>query len=346
MSAIQKMWQRREELIQAFHVAIITGMSATWRRCESLGTRPQEPDFVAGLVIESTPRIYHALRSRLGAHGVSVSMASIFCHQLPQVTFDSHSRASCELGDILFAYIHTPRSGQLVRNAMLFQAKATSNQPYRIRAAERDQLCLYSEWPDFTYTRSGFLTGQKRSVTPKTPNAGAQYLLLDDRPPHDPSSGLLGIPGTYPVGCCIPDEFLRDHNHLASELFSLFIFKTGRPFQDRATAASKGDWSQVVWDLLEIGVRKSFNRRRSGRHDSPRFPGGSLGDLDGAIFSEASSSSACSTVSEIVGQAGVQLFYGAGGDVPPDKFRDRNGSDDGRGGVSVVLIETSERESG
>jgi len=201
MSVTATLWQNRDELVQSFHNAAITGILSTWRRCENLRTTPQEPDFVAGLVIESTPLIHSALNSVLARRGTSVSMSSVFCHQTPQVTFGSHPAASCELGDILFAYVHTSRVGQPRRNAVLFQAKVSAQQPYRIHTGERDQLRLYVDWPDFTYTRATALTGQKRSVTPKAPHSGAQYILIDDRPPHEPMSGLLGFPGTYPVGC-------------------------------------------------------------------------------------------------------------------------------------------------
>ena len=258
MSIAALFWENRKELVNAFHTATIYGMLNTWRRCENLRTTPQEPDFVAGLVVESGPVIYSALNSILSPRRVSVSMSSVFCHQTPQVAFGSPP-SSCELGDILFAYVHTPKSGPPRRNAILFQAKASAKQPYRIHRREMDQLHLYADWPEFVYERSTFLTGQRRNVTPKAPHPGAQYLLIDDRPKEEPMSGLLGVPGTYPVGCCMPDESLRDHTHLAAELFSLFIFRTGRSFKDRQTAAKKQDWSQVVWDILETGVKKCFN---------------------------------------------------------------------------------------
>lgn len=141
------------------------------------------------------------------------------------------------------------------------------------------------------------------------------------------------------------DEYLRDHNHLASELFNLFIFRTGRPFEDKSTAVSKRDWSQVVWDLLETGVRKSFNRRNSGRHGSPRSSGDTLDMLDGASFSRASSWMSCSTASEIVGRSTARALYAEDNNIPPDRFDEEHGADKPGGGVSVVLIETSERES-
>lgn len=344
MSVTPALWSDRDELIQAFHIATIHGILDTWRRCETQSTTPQEPDFVAGLVTESTPLIHSALNSVLSRRKISVSVCAVFCHQTPQVTFGSHPSASCELGDILFAYVHTPRNGAQRRNALLFQAKASAQQPYRIRTGEVDQLRLYRDWPDFVYTRSSFLTGQKRSVTPKTPHSGAQYLLIDDRAPTEPLSGLLGIPGTYPVGCCMPDESLRDHTHLAAELFNLLIFRTGRPFEDKHAAAKKQDWSQVVWDLLDTGVRKSFRRKNSGRRRCPRSAGDTIAMLDGMAFARASSTMSCCTASDIVGRDGARVIYGGDDDGPPD---DRDGSSDFQepeSGVSVVLIETSERE--
>ena len=339
------LWHKHDELIQSFHTATIYGMLNTWRRCEHLTTIPQEPDFVAGLVTESTPLIHSALNSVLSPHNISVSVCSIFCHQTPKVTFGTCKSMSCELGDILFAYVHTPRSGAPRRNAILFQAKACAKHPYSIHKSETDQLCLYRDWPDFEYTKSSFLNGQKRTVTPKTPHSGAQYLLIDDRPPSEPTSGLLGFPGTYPVGCCMPDELLRNHSHLAAELFNLLIFRTGRPFEDKTAAAKKLDWSQVVWDLLETGVKKSFRRKNSGRHCSPRSAGDTIEMLNGMTFAKASSRLSYCTASEIVGQGGARIIYGGGNDVPPADNIQGGDLQEPESGVSIILIETSDRLS-
>jgi hypothetical protein len=79
----------------------------------------------------------------------------------------------------------------------LLQAKVSSRQPYQVHRSEMDQLSLYSTWPDFEYVSSGpQLNGLRRSVRPKVSHMGAQYLLIDDRGPNDPASGLLGAPGT------------------------------------------------------------------------------------------------------------------------------------------------------
>lgn len=345
MTITSTMWHNKDKLVQSFHLATIHGILNTWQRCVNLGTTPQEPDLVAGLVIESTPLILAALNSVLSSSRVSMSIFAVFCHQSPIVTFDATPPASCELGDILFAYVHTTKNGTVRRNAILFQAKASSRQPYRIRNDESHQLHLYKDWPDFVYTRSSFLNGQKRIVTPKALHAGAQYLLIDDRPMNDPMSGLLAFPGTYPVGCCMPDEFLNSHTDLASELFNLFLFRTGRSFDDRKMAAKMNDWSQVVWDVLETGVKKTFNRKDSGRKNVPRGMGDTIQMLDGASFARATSSQSCSTVADILGPDGARSIFAQGNDYPPDN-RDRpSDNDEPQGGISVVLIETSELES-
>lgn len=345
MSFAAILWKNRDELLKSFHFAAIRGILTTWQRCEHLNTTPQEPDFVAGLVIETAPFIYSTLHTILSPHKVSVSISAVFCHQKPEVIFGSHPTASCELGDILFAYVHTPNVGPTKRNAILFQAKSTSHYPYIIKSREKEQLRLYTDWPDFEYVRSTSLTGNKRFVTPKAPHSGAQYMLIDERPPLDPLTWLSSFPGTYHVGCCMPDKSLRSHSHLASELFSLFIFRTGRPFEDKVTAGKKQDWSQVVWDILEAGIKKSFNRKNSGRHRVPRAVNGTVDNLDGAFFTNASTGLSCITATEVLGREKALAFYAKDNDIPSGNSNRRFDTEEPESGVSIVLIETSERKS-
>lgn len=143
----------------------------------------------------------------------------------------------------------------------------------------------------------------------------------------------------------MPDESLQDHSHLAAELFNLFIFRTGRPFEDRTAAAKRQDWSQVVWDLLETGVKKSFRRKNSGRYRSPRSAGDTVEMLDGMVVAQATSRLSCSTAIDIVGQDGARTIYGGNDDVPPEDRARRSDFQEPESGVSVVLIESSERQS-
>ena len=341
MSLSNMLWKQKSTLLASFHIGIIHGLINTWKRCESKNMSPQEPDLVAGLVLESTPILYAALKNVLSPT-IDISLASVFCHQKPQVKYDPSTK-SCELGDLLFAYIHTPRKGPRRMNALLFQAKMSSKQPYRIRSGEHHQLRLYAEWPDFEYTRSSSLTGERRSVNPKAPHAGAQYLLIDNRTPDDPHSGLLGIPGTYPVGCCMPDDILYDHSDLANELFNLFIFRTGRVFEDIGSASTINDWSQVVWDIINCALHKGFNRKNSGREGEPRISGSYAAFADGLCYCRASSGVAVNAVSQIVGHGNASSFFDRNDDEPPRRSEFRMDNMEPQPGVSLVLIETTER---
>lgn len=343
MSLNEAIWLERVAIVETVHAAIVHGMEQTWSRCGELGTSPQEPDFVAGLVLESCPRIHAALRFLLSPYRIQSSMLAVYCHQTPKVTFSGIAGTSCELGDLLFAHVHACATGHVQRNALLYQAKVSSSQPYRVPSGDRDQLSLYTKWPDFEYHKSPPFTGERRSVAPKVAHSGAQYMLIDDRPPDHPRSGLLGLPGFYPIGSCMPDDQLHDHNHLAAELLEFLLLRSGRPFADRADASRDNDWSRVVWDLLDSGVRKAFNRRRSGRYQSPRAVG-ETSICDGLSFTRSMSEAAHSTVADILGPPSAnRLMSPDHGDVPPGQNRDREDRPESGSGVSVILLETSAR---
>ena len=335
------MWNAQAAFVHSAHMAIVHGMLDTWNRCRQHSSSPQEPDFVAGLVLESTPLIHDTLKAILAPHGIAVSMASVFCHQTPQVT---HSLAtkSCELGDLLFVHIHTDLGRNVRRNALLYQAKKSSKQPYTVPKSEEHQLALYTGWPQFSYKSPGVLAGIKRDVNPKVPHTGAQYMLIDDRPASDPQSGLSCFPGTYPIGSCMADKHLYDHNHLAQEIFDFLYLRSGKAFDGQKPAPFTDGWSQTVWDLTDVGLRKAFNRKNSGRTRSPRTGGGPLYLVDGACFAATTARVATSTVSEVLGHGAATWFFEPHSEGPP-----RNGPplDDNLGpdaGVSIILIETNE----
>ncbi len=340
----EAVWQEMHIIVPVIHGSIIRGMLATWSECTRLRTSPQEPDFVAGLVLESCPLIHAALSRIFATHGIQSSLLSVYCHQTPKVKYSDIRGSSCELGDLLIAHVHTSTTGYVRRNAILYQAKVSSSQPYRLPRNETDQLQLYMEWPDFEYHQSPPLTGIKRSVNPKTIHSGAQYMLIDDRPPTHPGSGLLGIPGTYPIGSCMPGEILHDHNDLANELLQVLLVRSGRPFADRASARNTTDWSALVWDLIESAIGKSFNRKRSGRRQEPRAAG-DLEAFDGLSFGRSTSSFACSTVAEIVGSSRAPSLFHDDSEPPPYMTRDRINEEESSSGVSVILLETATRRA-
>jgi len=333
------LWNEKKSFLAAFHTGILYGLLNTWIRCGH--KQPQEPDLVAGLVLQSTPLFYAGLSQIFLPHNLDISLAAAFCHQKPQVSY-SASEPACELGDLLYVYMHTPKHGPRRRNALLLQAKMSHNQNYRIKQAEKHQLRLYSEWPDFTYTRSSTLNGHSRSVGPKAPHPGAQYLLIDDRSFDAPESGLLGFPGTYPIGCCMPCRCLHDHADLATEFFNFLLFRTGRAFSDQKTAELNEGWSMVVWDIIKSSLTNSFNRLRSGYGNSPRAIGTYTENVDGCFFARASSYRRSDAVEQAIGSHGASVLFELGNDEPPKQPNRAEGFEP-RPGVSVILIETSER---
>ena len=342
MSFAHTVWQERGQIVQTSHLAVIHGMLDTWKRCNRLGGDPEEPDFVAGLVLESTPILYHAFSALFAQYGYQFSLAAVFCHQTPKVHFSGMKKTSCELGDLLLVHVHTAGGGGITRNALLYQAKMSSKQPHRIGSSERDQLALYTSWPEFEYHRSPPLSGQRRNVTPKLPHMGAQYMLIDDRPPSDPQSGLLGAPGTYPIGSCMADQYLHDHNHLAAELFDFLLLRSGRPFTDLQAGSSGDDWSQVVWDLLKGALSKAFNRKRSGLSSAPRHAGATVAMLDSCFFARATGPMVLSTAATVVGSDGVAQLFSESEDAPPDDEYPRDNVPAPDNGVSLILLETRE----
>jgi len=328
--------------MQASHRAIVHGILDTWKRCSQHGSTPDEPDFVAGLVLESTPILYKALSSIFQQYGLYFSLTVVFCHQTPKVHFSGMTKTSCELGDILMIHVHTNRTGAVTRNALLYQAKISSSQPHKISSAEIDQLILYTGWPDFEYYHSPPLSGQRRSVNPKLPHTGAQYMLIDKRPPNDPQSGLTGMPNTYPIGSCMPDKYLYDHNHLAAELFDFFLFRSGRAFADRSLASAVDGWSEVVWDLLSVGLQKAFNRKKSDRFSAARHSGGPVHFLDGSFFIRTTDRSALTTVIQVLGQDTDELLYTDSPEPPRSEDWPKEDIHDPDSGISIILLETSE----
>ena len=136
MSFANIVWQERESIVLSSNRAIVHGMLDTWKRCAQQNSSPHEPDFIAGLVLESVPLLYDSFRHIFRQYNIHLSLASVFCHQTPKVKY-AGQRKSCELGDLLIVHVHAKQSGEIQRNALLYQAKMSSKQPHRISSAEK-----------------------------------------------------------------------------------------------------------------------------------------------------------------------------------------------------------------
>lgn len=342
MSLVPTVVREQHNLRQAAHLSILIGIRDAWKRCRQLGNKPQEPDFVASLVLESSPIIYDAFKAVFENYGIGFSLTSVYCHQTPKVRYPGAPKTSCELGDILFVHVHRERSGQTRRNALLYQAKVTSKQRHQVPSSERHQLTLYTDWPEFEYYHSPPLSGEKRLISPPSPHRGAQYLLLDSRGPENAESGLLGLRGTYPIGSCIADSILLHHNDLASELIDFLVYRTGRAFGDRPSNGSNFGWTQTVWDLLDVSLKKVVKRKNSGRSTEPRISGGPIQLADGLCFARRTSQRASHTLSEVLGPGDANRLFSSD-DGPPKDYIGQEAAEE-ETGIPLILMETSEFE--
>jgi hypothetical protein len=230
------------------------------------------------------------------------------------------------------------------RNALLYQAKISSSQPYQVPKSELHQLELYKQWPLFKYVQSGTLNKQQRDVLPKSPHLGAQYLLIDDRGPIDPMSGVAGFLGTFPFGSCVANDLLYIRNELAVELFQFLQLGSGKTFVDKNSSSVDG-WSALVWDLIQVGIQNAFNRKQSGHSNSPRISGWDLARFDGMSFISTPALVSKSIAVQVLGAANAATLFaftdGGTNITSPDAiFTDDNA------GTSLVIIETDETAEG
>lgn len=318
-----------QRLMEVARGAIEKSIFIAWDRCHQRGNKPEEPDFVACLVLEGTKMLQNGWEILLRPSRIQVSILGIYCHQTPKVKFNNMHKTSCEIGDILFCHFHRDRRGEIRRNSLLFQTKVTSHQPYYIPKKEGDQLSLYSHWPEFYYI-SGPLKNENINVTPHTIHRGAQYLLIDEKSPDDPSSGLMGLKGTYPIGVCMPDSVLLNHAPFEKELVDFLLCLSGRTIIERNDSRKENGWSQMIWDLIQLSSGRAFRRNRSGYEKAPRMSG-DLRMFDGIY-----------TIKEESEPLEKAIFSFGNEDIPPlGNFKD---FDEEAGAPSLILIRTYETE--
>lgn len=136
------------------------------------------------------------------------------------------------------------------------------------------------------------------------------------------------------------DNYLHDHNDLASELIDFLLARSGRRFAGEPGMPAPDGWSQLVWDLIHASLGKAFNRRNAGWQNVPRVPRPQVEALDGACFGRASSNLALSTVSGLLGNKAVDLLFSHDG--PPRGRIRENEERPFEAGISMLLFETAE----
>lgn len=118
---------------------------------------------------------------------------------------------------------------------------------------------LYEEWSKFTLENAGTLSGIEIDIQPKTINTGAQYLLF-----HAPYKA------ESKVYCAYPDKELSIEKKLSDQIVDLMKFFTGRTFLYEKESARNGDWTKLIWNLIELSGVSVYNRRGIKRVDEKR----------------------------------------------------------------------------
>jgi len=331
-------------LVSGFESAIRIAMHDALTRVRGRSPRkiPEEPDIIAMLVLESTRYIASTINSVMPSQGFATKISSVFCHQVPKVTFAKPSgpkpHATCELGDILFVHVHSNTgTGKISFNSLLLQAKRCPGSVHTPRgSAELAQLYLYTDWPTFKYVSSGpALNHQQRSVKPPTAHQGAQYLFIDDSVFDHPENGLLGYPGTFCMGVHPAMPRMIIHRSLAEVLCDFLVRADGRSFLPQAGVDPTG-WSDVVLDLLQSARTATFNRKNCGIKSAKR---------SSAFFSWSDGRDLTLALTREDAIDAVRDHLSAFSGAPPEEPVDVTLGEDAPSGCSVILIETQENRS-
>jgi hypothetical protein len=212
----------------------------TTRKCLStkMGTKLQEPDYIATLSLYLPKKLRYVFKSFLNEYIFSVT--GIYCHQKPLARM-LHVKGHCEIGDLLLVYIHTDVQCKKYFNSLLLQAKISNDEEIKLSSSGGDmqQLRLYSEWPEFCYTRAGNLNGIERDIKPKVFTSGAKYLLIDP----DPNIVNRNNPLEYIYGTAHAHNPLVLTNRLSLELIDFIGFKAGRTFEKRPEGLDEKDYT-------------------------------------------------------------------------------------------------------
>ncbi len=329
----------KRRLQSDFRSAINLSMIDAWTRVPG---GPQEPDFVASLVLHGTPLIHNAIVANAGGLYNSVNTVGVFCHQSPMVTYaDGGVNRTCELGDVLWCHFHTDQAGYVFRNALLFQSKisraANPHIPYN-----DTQLKLYREWPQFSYTRAGTLNGQIRNYLPKQPHDGAQYMIIDGRRINLGSGRLDPLffrPNPMRTSTVTP--LIYADTSLQAELVRFLFWGSGKPFGGWNEGGPNDVWTKVVWDLLRNGMQRAFNRRRAGFNNEPRITINSS-DMDGMVAFKGATYEFKADFEDSFYDEFEKLFANSDGGKNNVENNELINKDDGA--PSIVIIRTNEKK--
>ena len=182
--------------------------------------------------------------------GYSITVGSVFVHQVPQVTFYGAPKA-VELGDILLLQTMVDINSRAKHRALLLQAKKVSLEfsgRLNCKPGEPTQHKLYAEWPRFWYTRAtDKLNNKEREVRGVDLYNGAKYLLLPDGKSKGSmlfySTALTALPSS-PV--------LSGYRFFEEELLAFILGRGGKAYIP--PRGPEIGWNKVIQDLLQVSA--------------------------------------------------------------------------------------------
>jgi len=326
--------QDEKSLWLTAHIAIGLGHASVWNRSRS----PQEPDFVSEMVTVSVPILGQCWNQILQAYNTRCSATGVFIHQSPMVTTQSGQK-TCELGDILFVYVHHVAGFPKKGRAQLVQAKVSAT-PTAPLSSKDPQFLLYSQWPAFRYSRPAALRSITRNVIPKTAHDGAKYMLIDPSPPGNWSNTPLRNLNSCPFGMSRTQNPVSISSMLPEELVGILGSSTGRDFD--VSPNTTDQWSSMIHDLLRVTFQGVFNRvniRRTMTHRGVTAGGAMVPpnmkasrDTHGLFLTNYLTSEQVWRIMHFSSDSGEPI-------IPSDEAEE-----DEFGGISVVLIETNHLE--
>lgn len=324
MNYINQLQKQKNNLENQLNWTLYTSILRTNHRCLKQNNKPEEPDYLADLVINWTKDLVDTLNIFLGKQA-NFEATSIFCHKRPIVDFGKNKGA--ELGDLLIVFCHTDKSNKKFFNSLLLQAKVTNNTSATVDSSDLHQLDLYQGWPEFTY-RFNYkifksLNERVRDIYPKTINSGAQYLMITDTNPNYYHHSCFS--------CATPNKTLIASTDFVEQILNLLQFQTGRTFDDRNNI--NDDWTKMIWDLIDMSKNVVSNCKNSGRKKFSRQS--QTAKLNGSFY--LSNLDTSSYFKEL-----ISLYTHEQDDGNNDKIFNSERGDYDDSSVSIIFLESIE----
>lgn len=210
-----------------------------------------EIDFIASF-IENGVGLLQAAWASILAPSIQVRVYGLFCHQSPYVVLNGAppfpvTSRRCELADLLIVHSHRSAVDTIHWRASLIQSKIDSG---TWSVPMDTQFWLYSRWPRFQITAPRFC-GRVRNFFPWRVDSGAYAAV-------SPAGWRF-----FPFGRSAPGMFrppVSGGEFVVGMLYGLDPAQSGRSpvFGRIVHLRPHDDWSETIWDLLNITGMRSF----------------------------------------------------------------------------------------